>query len=94
MEIEIMEIYNKLITSKKIYYNYEYNSKLSSRIRPISLNCYEHISVDLENKCFVLCKYWKDYGDDDGNYEWGTLDLKDYGKEWALTREELIRKND
>ncbi len=82
--MEIIEIYNKLITSKEYY-------SFSNRITKTSLKLYNHICVDLECECFVLCTRHFTY-DGENFCTWDTLYLKDYGKKWALTKEELVRK--
>lgn len=86
--MEIMEIYNKLITSKKYYY---YDS-FSNRSIKDSLKDYDYICIDMEHECFLLCKYHCAYDGENTIYTWDLLRLKDYGKKWALTKEELVRK--
>ena len=41
-------------------------------------------TIDLENKCFIINECCGQ-----GDYHTHTLYFKDYGKTWALTREEL-----
>lgn len=47
----------------------------------------ENFKVDLNEKAIVMNFFM-------GNSYEVKLYFKDYGKEWALTREELVRKND